>query len=149
MQAANKLVGQGRALLSPAWRVIIRFVYRMAHQRYASTVLDVERNGGQSRSVSSTASWWLLPHQGKSFNDNTAAGNSLKATSPHPRSSRYSSVLPRYRIHWTRHISHQPRRASAAPVSLSPPVTRKARLHRSLRPFALAHRHSLASNRIP
>lgn len=134
---------------SPAWRVIIRFTDRMAHQRYASTVPDVERNDGQSRSGSSTASWWLLPHQGKSFSDSSAAGNGFKAQSPHLCSPRYSSVLPRYRIHWTRHISPQPWRASAAPASPSPPVTRKARLHRSLPPFALAQRYSLASNRIP
>ncbi|PON23231.1 hypothetical protein TGAM01_v208004 [Trichoderma gamsii] len=60
----------------------------MAHQRYATTVPDVERNDGQSRSGSSTASWWLLLHQGKSFSDGTAAGNGFKA---HPSQASISS----------------------------------------------------------
>lgn len=94
-RAGREQVGW-HSLASPAWRVLYyKFyracVYRMAHQRYASTVPDAEWN---HLHVLHGASWWWLPHQGKSLSDSTAAGNGSKAQS----SSRYSRVLPPYRF---------------------------------------------------
>ncbi|KAL6900355.1 hypothetical protein GGI43DRAFT_45839 [Trichoderma evansii] len=69
-----------QSLASLAWRVIIRFTEHVSTEwRIRDTQAQfLMWNGMMGNHDLIRASWWLLPHQGKSFSDGTAAGNSSK-----------------------------------------------------------------------